>query len=75
MVVETIQVAFPGDLVSPHILVKSLWPYSGPTLLLRYLPYILYLVYPLYPTACILIVYYLQNLFFFNDHKNIALTR
>ena len=45
--IAPVQVAFPGDLVSSHILLKSLPPpYSGPVPLLRYLPYILYLVYP-----------------------------
>ena len=45
--IAPVQVAFPGDLVSSHILLKPLPPpYSGPAPLLRYLPYILYLVYP-----------------------------
>ena len=45
--IAPVQVAFPGDLVFSHILLKPLPPpYSGPAPLLRYLPYILYLVYP-----------------------------
>ena len=73
--IAPVQVAFPGDLVSSHILLKSLPPpYSGPAPLLRYLPYILYLVHMYIPgaTACIHVIYCAQGLFFFNVCRNMG---
>ena len=41
-------------------------PYSGPALLLRYLPYRICILYIPCTTACILIVYCVQRLFLFS---------